>query len=173
MTADAAAFRSTYRRLVEPTFVPSEFAFQFVNLTRARVRGIEITAAMETPSDGAGIRLGYTFLDARDLSADEPLVFRSRHLLKVGATSEAGPIQIGADLRIASAPERVDSDFARFVPDAHLMGPTRVVDLRAGTSWRSVRVMLHLKNALDYYYLERPALLAPPRHAIVQIAASL
>ncbi len=170
---DASAFWSDYWRLVEPTFVPSERAFQFTNLTRARVRGAELMLDAATPTERTSIRAGYTFLDARDLTVDQPLVFRSRHLLKAGATAMLGPLEVGADLRLASEPERVDSDFARFVRDAEVAGPTRVMDVRVGTSWRSVRTTLHVKNALDYYYIERPALLAPPRHVVVQLSAKL
>jgi len=169
---DGAVFWSDYWRLIEPTFVTAERAFQFVNLTRARVRGAEITADVATRDNVAALKLGYTYLDARDLSIDEPLVFRSRHLLQVGGTIEVARARFGADLRIASEPERVDSDFAAFVKDAERMAPVRVVDLRLGYHWRWIEASMHVENALDYYYVERPALLAPPRQFILKVSAT-
>ena len=171
VVADAAVFWNDYWRLVEPTFVASEKAFQFVNLTRARVRGAEVTGKLASAGEKVTLEGGYTYLDSEDLSADQPLVFRSRHLLKLGAGTTLMGIKLGADYRYSSEPERVDSDFALFIPDATMMVPTRVLDLRVGTTWRSVTATLHVKNALDYYYLERPALLAAMRHYILQVAA--
>ncbi len=165
---DGAWFWNDYRRLVEPTFVPSERAFQFINLTRARIRGGEVNLEATMPSRLVRFQSGYTYLDAKDLSADEPLVFRSRHLLKTSATLDIWRVEAGVDFRFTSRPERVDSDFALFVKDAERVLATRVVDLRIGSQWRGIRATFHVKNALDYYYLERPALLAPQRHFMLQ-----
>ena len=169
---DVALFWTNYDGLVEPVFVTApEAGFQFVNLTQARVRGAEATLDAALPAERAVVRLGYTFLDTRDLTADAPLVFRSRHLLIGSLTARlAGPLEGGLDVRLASAPERVDTDFARFVPDADLLVPVKVVDLRLGVRRARWDVALLAKNALDYYYLDRPALLAPSRHFVMQMA---
>lgn len=171
-TFDGALFWNDYWRLVEPTFVAAERAFQFVNITRARVRGAEFNGTAQAPSGLLRFDAGYTYLDARDLTTDQPLVFRSDHLFKASVTINIGRLRAGTDVRLASAPERIDSDFAMFVKDAHMMVPIRVFDLRIGTTWRGVRATLHAKNLLDYYYVERPALLAPPRHLILQVATT-
>ena len=170
LTLDGAAFWSDYRRLVEPVFVPAENAFQFVNLTRARVRGFEATGTLTAPDERSMFQLGYTFLDAEDLTTNQPLVFRSKHLVKMTASTRVFGVALGADFRFASEPERVDSDFAMFIKDADVMVPVRVLDIRAGMGWRRIEATLHLKNALDYYYVERPAILAAPRHVILQVA---
>ncbi len=171
-TLDGAVFWNDYQRLVEPTFVAAERAFQFVNLTRARIRGAEVNAAMETSSRRLRIETGYTYLDARDLTTDEPLVFRSSHLFNASVMMDVGHFEMGVDVRGSSKPERADTDFALFVKDAQMMVPIRVVDVRLGTEWRRVRVTLHAKNVFDYYYVERPALLAPPRRFMIQVATT-
>ncbi len=168
LTLDGALFWNDYWRLVEPVFVARERSFQFINLTRARIRGAEVNLEAVAPAKQLRLQAGYTYLDARDLSVDEPLVFRSEHLLKTSGTWDFGMVDAGVDVRLASRPKRVDSDFALFVKDAERMVATRVVDLRIGAHWRGVRAAFHVKNALDYYYLERPALLAPQRHFILQ-----
>jgi iron complex outermembrane receptor protein len=170
LSYDAALFQTDYRRLVEPTFVPDERAFQFVNLTRARIRGAEITATLQPGAARWHLQAGYTFLDADDLSTDRPLVFRSRHLLKAAARAKPlARVTVGLDVRLASTFERVDSDFARFVPDADETLPIRVVDAHLSTDWRAYQLTLRVDNLLDYYYVERPAVLAPPRHATLQL----
>lgn len=170
LTFDAAGFWSDYRRLIEPVFLAADRAFRFVNLTHARVRGLEVTADLERGDGRVAAAAGYTLLDARDLSADLPLAFRSTHLLKASVSGTLWRLRLGADFRYASRPRRVDSDFALFIKDAELMLPTRVLDVHAGATWRGWRASLHVNNALDYYYLERPALLAPPRHVILRVA---
>lgn len=169
---DAAVFWNDFAHLVEPTFVTEHRTFQFVNLTRARIRGGEAT--VEVASRRGRLQAGYTFLDADDLTAGRPLVFRSRHLFKAALTAPLpGPFDAGIDYRTSSRPERVDSDFALFVPDADVMVPIRVLDVRVGVQWDRFRIALLVDNALDYYYVERPALLAPPRHYTLQLQADL
>lgn len=175
---DVALFWNDYRRLVEPKFVTDPDrqgtlrpGFQFVNLTRARIRGLEATSSYSV-SRRSSVQASYTLLDARDLTEDRSLAFRSAHLLKVTAdVTVAGGLAVGLDYRYASRPDRVDTDFARFVPDADVMVPAHVVDVRTAISWRALTVAVHVLNALDYYYLERPAYLAPPRqvHALVRV----
>ncbi|MFQ5569779.1 MAG: TonB-dependent receptor domain-containing protein [Rhodothermales bacterium] len=169
---DLAAFWNHYERLVEPRFIPEEQAFQFVNLTKARIRGVEAGFDAVLDENRLSIGIGYTYLDAEDLTDRRPLVFRSRHLLKASLSATLiGPLSLGLDFRYASAPERVDSDFSRFVRDAELVGSRRVLDARVGLRWPHVGVAFLVKNALEYYYVERPAILAPPRHFILQLQA--
>ncbi len=172
---DGAFFWTDFRRLVEPTFVAEagRQGFQFVNLTRARIRGLELQAETALPRDRAAARLSYQLLDAHDLTENRPLVFRSRHLVQATADARAGRFTLGADFRYASRPDRVESDFARFVPDADRLVSTRVLDLRAGTTWRGLAATVFVRNTLDYYYAERPAILAPPRSVAVQVSGRL
>lgn len=171
LRADAAAFWTDYARLVEPKFVARAQSFQFVNLTRARVRGAEASA--EARAGALTARLAYTFLDADDLTDARALAFRSRHLVQLAAGARLRPwLEAGLDYRYASRFERVDTDFARFVLDAETAVSTRVLDLRLSLGGERLQATFLLKNALDYYYVERPALLAPPRHLVVQVQAA-
>ncbi len=170
---DVAIFLNNYRRLVEPTFVGEEQAFQFINLIKARIRGLEASFDAGTDDDRWLLSLGYTLLDADDLTADEPLIFRSRHLFKAGVTAPLfGLFSAGLDFRYASAPERVDNDFSRFVADAQLINARKVFDARLVAQWRHLRLAFLVDNAFEYYYVERPAILAPPRHFTLQMQAN-
>jgi iron complex outermembrane receptor protein len=170
---DAALFWNTFTGLIEPRFVAALQSFQFVNLTEARIRGAETSLEATLAGNRVQARLGYTWLDAddrTDASQVQPLVYRPQHLLLTALDGRLyGPLSLGFDYRFASLPERVDSDFSRFVRDADLLVATRVLDVRLSVQGQRHRVALLLKNALDYYYLERPAYLAPPRHLIVQL----
>jgi iron complex outermembrane receptor protein len=82
-------------------------------------------------------------------------------------------VNLGIDYRFGSRPEVIDSDFARFVPDADVLVATRVVDVSIGYSFGPVVARAIVRNATNYHYLERPALLAPPRQFLVQVAGAL
>ena len=171
--ADVAVFWNDYEGLVEPKFIPDEQSFQFVNLIEARIRGFEGSFSTATTDDRWLLSLGYTFLDADDLIEETPLVFRSRHLFKAGVTVPIyGPVSVGVDYRYASEPERVDSDFSRFVRDAELINARKVFDARLAARWQHLRIAFLIENAGEYYYVERPAILAPPRHFTLQLQAT-
>jgi len=171
--SDIAVFWNEYWNLIEPKMVTSLQAFQFVNLTRARIRGAEVTIEWVAPIRDLKIRAGYTFLDADDLTADvplRPLAFRSTHLLVMSIDSRIiGPLAMGADFRFISKPERLDTDFSRFVKDADLLVDTQVFDVRASATFGRLRVAIIVNNVTEYYYLERPALLGAPRRGTFQL----
>lgn len=170
MKADLTGFWNEYRDLVEPTFIQNIGAFQFINLTRARIKGLEASIAMSDIEQNYHLNLGYTLLDPIDLELGRALVYRSRHLLQLSSRSKLlSWFEAGFDFRYASAPEAVDSDFAFFVPDADLFPAAYVTDLRmrffyekSGQSF-GISATLIARNLLDYYYIERPAIFAPPR----------
>ncbi|HEX7072244.1 MAG TPA: TonB-dependent receptor [Rhodothermales bacterium] len=180
LNLDAALFWNDFEGLVEPTFVTDPDAsgtarpgFQFVNVTRARIRGGEVSVDAEIAPGGV-LKLAYTFLWTRDLDADQALAFRSPHLLKTSLDwSLTRSLRAGVDYRFSSKPQRVDSDFAKFVRDAELMVSQHVVDVRASWSWSHFVLAALVTNALDYYYVERPAYLAPPRQFVLQVRADI
>ncbi|MEZ4695130.1 MAG: TonB-dependent receptor [Rhodothermales bacterium] len=174
---DAALFYSRLDDLIEPRFVQTTLedgtrllGFQFVNITSGRVRGCEIDASMAISKLWV-IRTGYTILSTRDSETRRPLAYRPKHLLVSGIEFAPRSMQIGLDLRLATAPETVDSDFSRFVPDAAVMAPTRVVDLHAERTFNVITLRLVVNNAFNYYYLERAALLGAPRQFVVEASA--
>ncbi len=169
-SSDVAFFLNEYWELIEPKLVPSLQAFQFINLTRARIRGMEATLEWTLPVRDISFRIGYTLLDADDLTEDVPLAFRAKHLLVSSVDARVwGPIEAGMDFRFVTRPERLDTDFTLFVTDADILVDTKVVDIRVAAAWNNLRVAILLKNALEYYYLERPALLGAPRNLLLQL----
>ncbi len=160
---DASVFSTTYDDLVEPRLVPALQAFQFINVSRAEIFGTEIT--LEVRDQAWQAEAGYTWLDTEDAVSGEPLPFRARHLLHASGTLQPlRRLSLGVAYRYVSRPDRVDTDFARFVTDADLMVATHLLDVNVGWSGRAWRITLNTDNALAYAYVERPAYFGVPRH---------
>ncbi|MEM6646893.1 MAG: TonB-dependent receptor [Bacteroidota bacterium] len=172
ITVTATAFTTRYDDLIEPVFTSRSSAFQFVNLTQARVTGAEASVEAIIPN-GPRLLLGYTFTEAVDLDADAPLTNRPDHLISMQFQTPLGRgFGVGIDARYISTPERLDSDFVRFVPDADVLLATQVVDARLTYRRAQTEIGALMMNAFDYHYLERPAFLAPPRHFILRLSTS-
>lgn len=171
LKAELTGFWNEYRRLVEPTFVKDLAAFQFVNVTKARIRGAEASVSISTLDQNHQVRFGYTYLDATDLESDEPLLYRSEHLFNASANSMITEwMQAGIDFRAASPPDRVDTDFSLFVPDADVFPAQYITDARLkfwlfdSENGLNLNASFLVNNLFDYYYVERPAIFAPPRN---------
>lgn len=173
---DATFFRNEYDGLIEPVFQEELEAFQFVNLTEARISGAELELAARDLANNHELHFGYTFLEPEDLTINEPLVYRPRHQIVTGIQSLLpGALSLGIDFRYFSQPERQDSDFNLFVPDADVMEPVYVLDARLARQIQffggdlALTATLAVDNALQYYYVERPAFLASPRKTSVRL----
>lgn len=167
---DVSLFRNTYRGFIEPRLVPAEQAFQFINLEKARITGAETMLEWSAPSENWRASLGYTWLDTEEGTTGQPLPFRSRHQV-VGTleTRIASAWRFGADARYVSEPERLETDFARFVTDADIMVDTKVLDIRVSWQKGPFRTAFLVQNALEYHYVDRPAILGEPRRFTLQL----
>ena len=170
LRTELTGFWNEYSSLVEPTFIASLGAFQFINLTEAQIRGFETSLELSSNDRNHTLNSAYTFLDAIDTELNEPLTYRTKHLLQISGRSQfTSWMEAGFDVRAASAPEKVDTDFSLFVPDADIFPATYVTDIRTRFIWdqpvRGVELSatLLIRNLFDYYYVERPAIFAAPR----------
>ena len=177
---DAAAFYNEYGNLIESGVNTDQGTLWFRNLPDARIQGIEATFDAAFWGGRVQTRVGYTFLDTETLRENEetrmleksPLEFRPKHQLNFSFDIQPWKgLQAGVDYRYLSRPERYNRDFGVLVTSVEVLTDTRVMDARLGWRWPGFRAAVIVRNALEYYYLERPALLAPPRHAILQLQA--
>jgi len=163
LLVDAALFWSEYRDLIEPELVTGGTEIQFTNVTRARVRGLDVSARAADLVDGhLTATLAWTWLDARDLTAGQPLAFRPRNVATLSAdwlsaVARADTVTLGFDAHLASRPARVEL----FEGDRRVAA--RTVDLRC--SWRrgGVGLLAKVDNAFNYLYTLVPRTLEPPR----------
>src|SRR5712692_9458606 len=159
---DAALFWTEAHDLIEPALLTPSDTIQLQNVVRARLAGVDATI-IGAPIPRLITTLGYTYLSTRRRLAGDsttgPLAFRPRHLLTLGADYAVGDLDVGADFRFASRPERIELE--GFVDPRRV--PVKVLDLRAGWSRGPVEFRLLVANALNYIYNLVPETLAPVR----------
>jgi len=160
---DAAVFWAEYQNLIEPALVTGGTEIQFTNVTRARIRGLDLTArAADLAGGHLTAALAWTWLDARDLTAGQPLAFRPGQLATLSADwlatlGAAGTLTAGFDAHAASRPARVEI----FESDRRV--PQRTVDLRAVWRRGDWALVAKVANVFNYVYTLVPRTLEPPR----------
>ncbi|HYK83632.1 MAG TPA: TonB-dependent receptor [Gemmatimonadales bacterium] len=167
---DAAVFWTEAQQLSEPTFLTQGgvLKLQFQNVSRARLRGLDVALGATPVTPALVTSLAYTFLDARDLANDAVLAFRPKHLATLGVDYRWRSLSVGGDFRYVSRIERIELLVTTYASDPRVAA--KVVDLRAG--WErgpgSVRVLV--ANALNYIYSLTPGTLEPVRTVSVVLA---
>ena len=158
--ADAAVFWTEAFDLIEPVVDEVSIQIQFRNIVRARLAGVDLTAAV-APLPGLTTSVNYMFLSAIELGQSgqpsRPLAFRPDHLVTLTADYSLGPATVGADFRFVSRIERIGI----FEDDTRLSA--QVLDLRAAFIRGPLAGRLLLTNALNYIYNLVPRTLAPVR----------
>ena len=166
---DISLFHNNYRRFIEPRLVPEEQAFQFINLDNATIRGSEVMLEWADRSSNWSASLGHTWLLTEENNTGDELPFRPDHQIVATLETSALPVvRIGADYRFLTEPGRVETDFARFVTDADRMVDTKVLDLRVSVDRGAFGFRFLIQNALEYHYVDRPAILGEPRRFTFQ-----
>lgn len=105
LRADATLFWSEYRDLIGPAFVIQSGFAQFQNVSRARVRGLDLGVRSSLVRDRLDLEASYLFLDSRDQITQRALPYRSKH--NVTATLNLLQGLAGIDLRWRSRVEEV------------------------------------------------------------------
>lgn len=179
---DLALFYNEYSNLIESGVNTDLGALWFRNLPDAQIKGIETSIDGIFFAGKLQTKVGYSYLDTetKRLNANTgveetvPLEFRANHQFTFAIDIQPWKgLQLGSDLRYISRPERHNADFGFIVTSAEILTEAKVLDIRLGWQWSQFRLGVILRNALEYYYLERPARLAPPRNAIIQLHAKL
>lgn len=105
LRADATLFWSEYRDLIGPAFVLQGGYAQFQNVSRARVRGLDLGVRSSLVRNRLDLEASYLFLDSRDQITQLALPYRSKH--NVTATLNVLQGLAGVDLRWRSRVEQV------------------------------------------------------------------
>lgn len=150
LRVDGAFFWSEYVDLIEPASAPGQlFVFQFRNVARARVRGVDLGAEVGLVDGLLGWKVTYTYLDTEDTRTGEPLPYRSTHNVTSTFEGEVAPgAMVGLDLQYRSAVERV----LVFPLDAR--GAITTVGLRLGYRVRGVELQAKVSNLLQDHYVD-------------------
>ncbi len=158
---DAALFQSSYRDLIGPAPAPGQFfVFQFRNVQRARVRGLDLDAKVGVVRDRVRLEATYTYLDPKDLDTGLPLPYRSVHNL-TGTLDVLGGL-LGLDCRYRSRVEQV----LAFPLDSR--SAITLVDLRLGYRVLGAIVQAKVANLLQSDYVDvMERNLGPPRNILL------
>jgi len=144
---DGALFYSDFDDLIEPSPVPSQlFTFQFQNVSRARVAGLDVGAEVGLYRDKLAFKANYLFLDSEDKSTGNPLPYRSPHNLTL--TVSAFRDLIAVDYLFRSEVEAV----LAYPLDPR--GSISVVDLRLAYRIGNWVVMGKVANLLQSEYVD-------------------
>ncbi len=173
---DLALFYNRFWDLIEGTFTGDQ-KIQFRNVTNARTVGFEINFSLKALNDRLTNHIGYTFVDARDLTKNDFLIFRSRHLLYDHALYEWGDFQFGFDYRFISDWDRIDENLSLFIADAEARVPAHIVDLRIIYSFSlndlKLKTSLQLNNVFQYHYVDLVGSIAPTRNIVLTLSGKL
>jgi outer membrane cobalamin receptor len=144
---DASLFQSQFHGLIGPAAAPGQaFSFQFRNVTRARVRGADLSTRAGIAGGLLQLGMNYLYLDSRDLTTDLRLPYRSRHNLTASLDALRGAI--GMDFRFRT---RVDEVLA-YPLDPR--GDITVVDLRLAYRLLGTTVYAKVTNLFQYKYVD-------------------
>jgi outer membrane receptor for ferrienterochelin and colicins len=146
---DGTVFQSQYRDLIGPALASDsfgQFVAQFRNLTRARVRGADVSLKSTLVDGLLSVQANYLFLKTRDDSSGLPLPYRSRHNL-TGTIAALGGL-LDVDLRYRSRVEQVLQYFTD--PRGHIT----VVDLRMAYQIGGIALQAKVSNLFQAFYVD-------------------
>lgn len=161
---DVAVFYNKYRDLIsfQQMSKPLEpLRYKVINLKEAVMQGFEV-AYNRLVGEKARLNIGYTYLDARDVSEgrlNENLAYKIKHTLSVGATTYVGKFTASANLRYRSAIKEV------FIYPGSEPGAALV--LNAKIAWQPIKqaqFYLALDNLTNSQYEELERYRMPGRN---------
>jgi outer membrane receptor for ferrienterochelin and colicins len=148
-------------------------AIKFDNVTRARIQGAELSAKSDWFQKLLHLEASYTYVWPRDLTQNEVLRFRPRHLLYISGSLNYRAVSLGVDFRYISKVDRVDEMLIALAPiqDGAARVPIKVVDARASVDLTSAGVPITLRfnvnNIFQYNYVELMGNISPIRNFVL------
>lgn len=156
---DGTVFQNQYRDLIGPVVLlcpvtptppcppgVSGFVAQFRNVTRARVRGLDLTVQSRILGDLLDLEASYLLLATRDDSTGAALPYRSRH--NISGTLSAFRGLVDVDVRYRSRVEQV----LQYFNDAR--GDFTVVDLRLAYRVAGIVLQAKVSNLFQALYVD-------------------
>ena len=177
-TFDVAAFRSDFDDLIEVDVVDTasnSLLFQWRNVAKARIQGFETSFKLGFFDGGLQFNAGYTYVWPQDLTRNDILKYRPRHLLYTSLFGRVGPVFGSTDFRYISRVDRVDDVLGRtgVVLDGEERTEILVTDFRLGLDFDLGSVPLTLtgsvNNAFQYNYVELIGNMMPPRTYVLAL----
>jgi len=164
MMLDVATFHSDYWDLIEPE-PDASGTVQFINVTRARIRGVESSLQFSLFRNHLTGSLGATILDPKDLDLNDVLAYRAKYLFTGSITYTYGAFQTGFDYRYVS---RLDK--TKVYPRDERV-PQKILDFRVGYKLGRYNIAADVDNLFNYNYTQIERTLMPIRKYSVTVSA--
>jgi len=177
-TTDLAVFRNEFWDLIEPSFAPDGYV-HFQNITRARITGVELALRLQGLNGVFPVQLSYTYVNPEDVTKNDILKYRPRHLVYCSLQGIFRPVTLGVDFRFISRTERIDDELvlSGTVPEGDRRVPIYLVDVRAIAEWSvaglPITSSFQVNNLLQYYYTDFIGNLGPTRSVVLTLESTI
>jgi len=175
---DISFFLNNYWDLIEGGFHEGDgntVFIRFDNVTKARITGFETNLNWWAVKNKLRFNIGYTYVDPQNLTINDYLNYRPRHLLYTEAEWKYGIFRLGLDYRYISRYDRIDEQFDIYINDADERVAAQIVDihLAAGFDVNKIplQISLQLNNLFQYNYIDFVGSIAPIRNFILSVDA--
>lgn len=171
---DIALFYNRYMDYIESGFTEN-YQARFDNIPKAEIAGIDASLQFMIFNKLVQSRLGYTFIEPRDISNDksEYLKYRPRHLLYSNTNFLYKDFVLGVDYRYLSEYDKIDNEFTALITDGEEKIAVHVVDIRASQKINlgsfPLTISLQVNNLLQYNYIDFIASISPIRHFVLTL----
>jgi outer membrane receptor for ferrienterochelin and colicins len=180
---DIAAFHNDYQNFIEPER-DEQNTVMFINVPRARIRGLEMTVQSSWWKKHINTSISYTYLDPKYISRDntfwwwleelagknkpevsfnDPLAYRPKHLFTCSISFGYGNFEAGMDYRYIS---RLDS--VKVYPTEDRV-PQKVLDSRISYELNNITITANINNLLNYQYAQIERNMMPMRHFVLSV----
>jgi len=178
---DLSVFRSDYNNLIEPGLYPEgeSILVQWRNVTKARVQGGEASLYASFFDGGIVTNLGYTYVYPQDLTTNDILKYRPRHIFYAHGGTRIGWMTAAVDFRYVSRVERIDEELVDLgvIPDGDVRVPIYVTNVRVGGDFVLLGLPLNatfnVYNLFQHRYVELIGNIMPPRSYVLALEARL
>jgi iron complex outermembrane receptor protein len=162
LTLDLSGFSSDYWDLIEPEPTVTQ-EIQFINVTRARISGLESTIRLRPGIPGLSLETAYTWMDPRDLDLDETLAYRPRHISQSTLAYSIGPLEFSADYRYIARLDQV-----KLYPYEDRVAQ-KTVDLHMTWHYHNWSLSGHINNARNHNHTQMERTIQPIRHYLLTL----
>jgi outer membrane receptor for ferrienterochelin and colicins len=164
---DLAFYQTEYNNFIEPNLLTNG-DIQFINLTKARIQGVELITNWSIIPNELKISAGYNYMWTRDIEMKKAMKYRPRNIVYAQLRYSPNPFDFGIDFRYWSRVEEIDDIITQLlVPDGQLRVPVYITDITAGYTFlvgnSPTKIYLNAKNIFNYNYVEFIGNIAPIR----------
>lgn len=171
ISLDAAFYQTDYNNFIEPNLT-KEGDIQFLNLSKARIQGLELVGDLNIFPSIASLSVGYNYMWSRDIQKNKSMKYRPRNTVYTNLRFTPASFEFGIDFRYWSKVEEIDFALAEpplaLVVDGEQRAPVFITDISAGYNFFVMnipaKIFLNAKNIFNYNYVEFIGNLAPIRN---------